>query len=185
MNRFAFTGIATAFLAATVLLQAQEPPKPAAPEKEHEWLAQLVGEWDTDAEANLGPGIPPVKCTGTASDRMVGGLWMVTEQTMAVSDPPMTGVMTIGYDPAKKKFIGTWIDSMTAHLWKYEGTLDAAGKVLTLEAEGPNPLVPGKLSKYRDAIEIKSKDHKVLTSSMQGDDGKWTTFMTMNYRRKK
>jgi len=185
MKSFALPGIALAILAACALLQGQEPPKPAAPEKEHEWLAQLVGEWETDAEASLGPGLPPMKCTGTASDRLVGGLWIVTEQKMAVSDPPMTGIMTVGYDPAKKKFVGTWIDSMTAHLWEYEGSLDKTGKILTLEAEGPNLLAPGKMANYRDAIEVKSKDHKVLTSSMQGDDGKWTTFMTMNYRRKK
>ncbi len=177
-------GLLVALLVAATLLPAQESPKPATPEKEHEWLAQLVGQWDTEGEANLGPGIPPVKCTGTSSDRMVGDLWIVSEQKMAVSEPPMSGIMTIGYDPARKKFVGTWIDSMTAHLWKYEGSLDAAGKVLTLEAEGPNPMAPGKMAKFRDAIEVKSKDYKVLTSSMQGDDGKWTTFMTMNYRRK-
>jgi hypothetical protein len=179
--------VAAAFGAWTVALatfvQGQEVPKPAAPEKEHQWLSQMKGEWETDAEAMLEPGKPPMKCQGTASGRMVGGLWIVIESKMAVSDPPMTGIMTLGYDPAQKKFLGTWIDSMTAHLWKYEGSLDEAGKVLTLEAEGPNPMSPGKLMKYRDAIEDHGPDHKVLTSSMQMPDGKWVQFMTMNYRR--
>ena len=31
----------------------------------------------------------------------------------------------------------------------------------------------------------KSKDHRVLRSYIQGDDGKWTQFMTAHYRRKK
>ncbi len=98
---------------------------------------------------------------------------------------PMTGVMTLGYDPEKKKYVGTWVDSMTSHLWRYEGTVDAAGKVLTLDTEGPNPAAPGKTAKFKERIEFKSKDHKVFTSSMQGDDGEWVTFMTMNSKRKK
>jgi uncharacterized protein DUF1579 len=42
-----------------------------------------------------------------------------------------------------------------------------------------------KLVKYRDVIEFKSDDHRVLTSHMLGDDGEWRQFMAADYRRKK
>jgi hypothetical protein len=74
---------------------------------------------------------------------------------------------------------------MMTHLWVYAGVLDAAGRVLTLETEGPNIAAEGKLGKFKDVIELKSDDHRVLTSHMLGDDGKWHGFMTANYRRKK
>jgi hypothetical protein len=67
----------------------------------------------------------------------------------------------------------------------YDGSLDAEEKVLTLNAEGPSCAGDGKLVKYKDAIEIKSHDHRVMTSHMLGNDGKWHPFMTANYRRKK
>ena len=188
MRRFAIFSLALTLLGVAgmdVRLAGQETPKAPAPQKEHEWLQQFVGEWETESEAMLEPGKPPMKCQGAEKARAIGGLWVVSEITSLMQGQTMLGVLTIGYDPEKKKYVGTWIDSMTPHLWKYEGTVDAAGKILTLEAEGPNMMMPGKMAKYRDVWELKSKDHKVLTSSMLGDDGKWTTFMTMNARRKK
>jgi hypothetical protein len=74
---------------------------------------------------------------------------------------------------------------MMTHLWVYDGTLDAAERVLTLAAEGPSMAAEGKLAKYRDVIEIRSEDHRILTSQMPGDDGAWKTFMTAHYRRKR
>ena len=70
-------------------------------------------------------------------------------------------------------------------MWKYVGSVDATGKILTLNAEGPNMHNPTKTAKYKDVFEVKGPDHHVLTSHILGDDGKWTKFMTANYKRKK
>lgn len=74
---------------------------------------------------------------------------------------------------------------MMTWMWGYEGSLDAMEQVLTLDTEGPDFAVQGKLAKYRDVIEFKSDDHRVLTSHTLGDDGNWRQFVTANYWRKK
>jgi hypothetical protein len=169
---------------ALVARAADEPPKMPAPQKEHAWLQQLVGEWDSAAEMTE-PGKPPAKCKGTESVRALGGFWIQSENKMNVSpEMTVTGILTLGYDPQKKKYVGTWVDSMTSTLWTYEGTVDEAGKRLTLDTEGAMPTNPTKRHKFKEVIELKGKDEKVFTSSVLGDDGKWTTFMTINSTRK-
>ncbi|HTK75565.1 MAG TPA: DUF1579 domain-containing protein [Gemmataceae bacterium] len=163
---------------------AADTPQMPKPQKEHEWLKQLEGEWVTDTEATMGPGQPPMKCKGTESIRSLGGFFIVSEMKADMMGTPMTGIMTLGYDPKAKKYVGTWVCSMDGHLWHYEGSLDASGKVLSLNTEGPDMTAPGKMCKMKDVTEIKDKNHKVLTSWMQGPDGKWTQFMTINARRK-
>ncbi len=176
MKKIAIAGFVAALLSAASSCVAQEGVT-----KEHEWLRQFVGEWEAAVGAEVGPKGPEI----TESVRALGARWIVAESRLSTMDPPMTAMLTLGYDPRKKKYVGTWIDSATSYLWTYEGTVDAAGRVITLEAEGPNPLSPGKLFKFRDVYELKGRDHKVLTSSMQGADGKWVTFVTVHYRRKK
>jgi len=94
-------------------------------------------------------------------------------------------IMTLGYDPQKKKYLGTWIGSMMTHMWHYDGEMDAEGRILTLSAEGPSMAGDGTMAKYQDIIEIKSKDHRTLSSRVLGSDGTWNHFMTAHYRRKK
>jgi hypothetical protein len=156
------------------------------PQKEHQWLQKLVGEWTCEAEATMEPGKPAEKCKGTESVRSLGGLWVLAEGHGEMpGGEPATTLMTLGYDSQKKRFVGTFIASMMTHLWLYEGDLDAAERVLTLETEGPSMAGDGKMAKYRDVIELKSDDHRVLTSHALGEDGKWHVFMTANYRRKR
>ncbi|HVK14122.1 MAG TPA: DUF1579 domain-containing protein [Gemmataceae bacterium] len=162
--------------------RADEAPKAPQPTKEHEWLKQLEGEWATEAESAAVPGMPAMKLKGTESVKGLGGFWSVSESKVDYMGTPVNAVMTLGYDTQKKKFVGTWLCSMCDSLCTYEGTL--AGNTLTLDTEGPNPAT-GKVSKMRDVIEVKDKDHKVLTSWMPGPDGKWVQFMTIKFTRKK
>ena len=155
------------------------------PQKEHEWLHKLVGEWTCEAEATMEPGKPPEKSSGTESVRSLGGLWILAEgQGEMPGCGPATMMMTLGFDPQKKRYVGTWIGSMMTHLWVYAGSLDAEEKALTLDAEGPSMAGDGKMAQYRDVIEFKSEDHRMLTSHMRGDDGTWQAFMTAHYRRR-
>jgi hypothetical protein len=93
--------------------------------------------------------------------------------------------MTLGYDPAKGRFVGTFVGSMMTNMWVYEGTLDQKGNTLTLDTEGPSMVGDGSVAPYRDVIEMKSDDLRVMTSHGQGPDGNWTAFMTTTYRRVK
>ncbi len=180
MKKIAVASLVVALLAAASVRGAEDAPR-SGPEKEHEWLQQFVGEWEAQLEAPSEPGTPSVKATERV--RTIGGLWIVAEGEVSVASEPIRSLFTLGYGPEKEKFVGTWIDSRSSFLWTYQGTLDAAGKTLTLETEGPGH--QGGLSKYKDVIELKDKDHKLLTSSVQDGDGEWSVFAKVSYRRTK
>lgn len=154
------------------------------PEKEHRWLQKLVGDWTYEADASMEPGKPPERYKGSESVRSLGGLWVVADgQGEMPGGGSAITMMTLGYDAQRKRYVGTWIGSMMTHLWVYDGALDAAAGALTLDTEGPSFGAEGKMAKYRDVIEFKSDDRRVLTSHVLGDDGRWRQFMSATYRR--
>ncbi len=163
----------------------QQTPAVPMPTHEHGWLQKFIGEWKTDSKATMGPDQPPMQCVGTLSSRQLGGFWVVNELKGEWSGSPMTGIQTLGYDKAKKKYVGTWVDSMTDTLWQYQGTVDSSGKILTLDADGPSFSGDGKLTKFQDIYEFKSADEMVMTSRTLGTDGTWFTFMTGTAKRSK
>ena len=182
MSKYKAIGCVVLLCSGAVEGRGQDVPQLPQPQEEHQWLQQLAGEWESEVQM-LVPGQDPVTSQGSEVVRKVGGFWIQAENRGKFMDQPFLGLLTLGYDTDKAQYVGTWVDSMTGYLWTYEGQLDKAKKVLTLEAEGPCPMRPGELSKFREVLEIKSKDHKVFSSSIQGDDGEWTTMMTINYRR--
>lgn len=167
-------------VASFLLAQAPEPAKPV---NEHQWLKHFVGNWECRFEAPPAPGKPAIKSGGTLQAQMLGELWVVNELKMDMMGTEMRCFQTIGYNVEKKKYVGTWVDSAMNHMWHYEGSVDSTGKILTLEAEGPSFTTPGKMAMFRDAYELKSADQIVATSSVLGEDGKWTVFMTGSMTR--
>ncbi len=158
------------------------------PQKQHEWLKKLVGEWTIEGETPAEePGKEPEKLTGVETVRTLGDVWAVFEgRGQMPGGGEGTTLMTLGYDPQKGRFVGTWHGSMMTHLWVYDnGELDAAERVLALEAEGPSFSGADTLDKYRDTIELVSDDHRILRGHVLGENGEWNCFMTTHYRRKK
>jgi hypothetical protein len=156
----------------------------AKPGKEHEWLNRLIGDWAYEVEAACNPGEPPAKFGGTERVRPVGGLWIIAE---GQGEMPGGGtaqmILTLGFDPDKRRFVGTWVGSMMTTLWVYQGSLDESGKRLTLETTGPSHGEPGKTANYREMIELTGDTSRTFTSTVQASDGTWSTMMTARYQR--
>jgi hypothetical protein len=154
------------------------------PTPEHEWLLQLVGDWAFESECLMGPDQPPMKTTGKQATRSLGSLWTLGEMENGGPDgQAMRSVFTLGFDPAKQRFVGMFVASCMTHLWPYNGQLDAARKVLTLDSEGPSFAAEGAMAKYQDIIEVIDKDQYLLSSRFQNADGSWTQFMSAKYTR--
>ncbi len=164
---------------------AQEAMQPTNKLEQHEWLQQLVGEWNVSSKAIMEPGGDSTTWESKESIRSIGGLWIVAEGTADNDGQPFTSLMTLGYDPNKEAFVGSWIDTIQTTMWSFGGHLDASKRVLTLEAEGQSFGDPSKTAEYRDQIELVGPDQKTTTSSVLGEDGNWTTFMTVEARRVK
>jgi hypothetical protein len=118
---------------------AQPFQKPTA---EHKILATEEGTWDATIKAFTGgPGAEPMVSKGTEVNTVLpGGLWMVSRYNGDFGGVKYEGRGQFGYDPTKKKYIGTWIDSLHPTLTVLEGTYDAKTRTMTYEGESIDPV---------------------------------------------
>lgn len=156
----------------------------AEPQKEHLWLQKLVGEWTYESQAETAEGQPAETFTGVENVRPIGGLWVIAEGQGEMCGGEATTVLTVGYDPEKGRFVGTWLGSMMTQLWHYDGELNTEGTTLTLESRGPSLAGDGSIATYRDVIEFVNDDYRIFHSTVQEPEGRWKTFMQAHYRRK-
>jgi hypothetical protein len=171
--------LAVCLLALAVPALAQMPPMPQ-PGPEHEMLKKDVGTWDATVEMFMEPGAPPSVSKGTEVVSMLGGFWQTSEFKSVMMGQPFEGRGATGYDPAKKKFVGTWIDTMTPGYYTVEATHDAAKKTMTAFMEGPDP--SGQVVKTKSVTEWKDADTRVFT--MYAPDAQ-TVSMRITYKRRK
>jgi hypothetical protein len=101
------------------------------------------------------------------------------------STPPTSfeGHGTETYDQGKKRYVGSWTDSMSTGLTTTESTYDAATKTMTGWMEGPD--LTGKVSKMRSTVTMKDPNTRVFSIFNVGPDGKESLGMRITYTRRK
>ncbi|HYE02548.1 MAG TPA: DUF1579 domain-containing protein [Phycisphaerales bacterium] len=143
--------------------------KAAMPGREHEMLAKGVGTWDAQATFWMQPGAPPMESAGTAVMTMeLDGRWLKQEYTSSFMNMPFRGIGYTGYDNIKKKYVSTWMDTMSTSMMASEGTFDPATNTYHYTGSFQDPM--GKNWKFRHTLKIESDD-RVVFEMHQGGEG--------------
>jgi hypothetical protein len=160
--------------------------EPIHPSKQHLWLGRLIGDWTFSHDAPKTADARLTRIEGTESYRAIGALWVQGEAVAPEHDGSgmSVSITTLGWDPGKGRFVGTWLGSTMPQLWVYDGEIDADGRVLSLYCEGPSMDGTGALAPYKDVIEFLDDNRRTLTGHTKNADGHWTSFMTVEYRRR-
>ena len=103
------------------------------PNENHEWLGQMVGQWDVTMKLFMGPGMPPMESKGTSTGRwLMDGRWLTLESEIPMFGMPVKTVWTLGYDNFKQKYVGSNVNSFETAMRSAEGFRDQAGTSLHL-----------------------------------------------------
>lgn len=127
--------------------------KLATPGEPHKLMASLAGNWTTKTKEWMDPQKPPVESNGSVDIKMLlGGRFMQQEITGSMHGKPHTGIWTIGYDNLLKRYVSSWIDSMSTQIFMMDGTASADGKTITFT--GQHAEVGGGHMKHRAIWKI-------------------------------
>jgi Protein of unknown function (DUF1579) len=164
----------------------QDGPPIVKPTPEHERLAKEAGTWDATVKSyERGPDSEPVVSNGVEVIKVLpGGLWTLSEFDGKFGEMNFHGRGQSGYDPKKKKYIGTWVDSMSPEVMILEGEYDPKSEVLTMHSKGNDPT--GKPYEAKMTSKYESDDSRTFTMSMKNDEtgGKFVKMMEISYKRR-
>ena len=154
--------------------------------KEHEILKMEDGDWDAEVTMFMGPAgpyDPPQKSKAKESNRMLGDFWLLSDFQGSFEGMKFSGRGQFGYDPQKKKYVGTWIDSFSPNATKMVGTYDAAKKTMTYETLGIG--MDGNPMKGKNIV-VYGKNKRVMTMyvAAPGTD-EMIKVMEVNYSKAK
>lgn len=162
----------------------QQLAKYSEPTEQHKKLKALVGTWDVTTKNWMGPNEKALESKGTAERKMILGDRFVSEEYKGtMMGKPFAGQGLTGYDNAKQKLVGTWVDSVSTQVMHSEGSFDAGGKELTMSGTTFCPMTQ-KDKPFRMVTAIESDKKVVMTSYDVGPDGKEFKSMELTYTRK-
>lgn len=159
--------------------------KAAQPGPEHAMLAKRAGKWNCAVKAWHDPqGEPEVSEGSEMAELIFGGRYIVSRFTGSMMGRPYEGMGTMGYDNAKKKFVGTWFDNSSTGIMSYEGDYRPDSKEMVMQGSYTDPL-SGKETPTRMVTRMVSDDQSVFAMFGPDPAGKEVKWMEITYNRAK
>ncbi len=154
--------------------------KMMAPNENHEYLKNFVGDWDVTTTSWMMPGAEPSVSTGTSKAELIlEGRFLKMDSRGTMFGQPFEGLQIVGYDTLQKKFITFWIDNSSTAFYLMSGTPGETEKVRTETGDWPDPMTGGTI-KVRDVTTLVDEDEFNFEMYMPAPDG--TEFKSMEYR---
>ncbi|HVH56353.1 MAG TPA: DUF1579 family protein [Vicinamibacterales bacterium] len=162
----------------------QQPPPVPKPGPEQAVFKMDEGTWDAVVEIAAQPGMAAQSSKGVEVSTIgCGGLCLITDFKGNMMGAPFHGHGVSVWDAAKKKYVGSWTDSMSPGLAVAESTYDPAKKMMTGTMEGPD--MSGQVTKSRSTVEYSTPTTRVMRMYAPGPDGKETEMMKISYTKRK
>ena len=149
----------------------------------HEALKHEVGTWDAVQKIWMSPDAEPMVAKGIETNEMLGEYWLVSDFQCEMMGQPFRGRGQFGYNPTTKKYMGTWIDTMSFALNKLEGTME--GNALTMYSKGIDPMT-GKEKTTKMVSTYPDANHKTFVAydPVPGKEGEWQKTMEVVYTKR-
>src|SRR5262245_32672369 len=98
-----------------------------------------VGAWNVVIRMFGDPSRAPTVSKGTESKFMLGDTWLISHFKGEIMGTTFEGLRQTGFDPEKKKFVASWVDSTSRYPTHMEGTWDDNSQTMTLIGTGKGP----------------------------------------------
>jgi hypothetical protein len=158
--------------------------KAGAPGEQHAKLKSMTGSWTAAVKMWMSPEAPPQESSATAERKSImGGRFVQEDFKGNFMNQPFTGMAINGYDNAKKKLIGVWVDSMGTGMMTSEGTCNADCTVMTFTTDETDPMT-GKARKGRMVVKLESDTRETMEMYGKGPNGKEFKMMEIVYTKK-
>jgi len=146
-------------------------------------LASMAGSWNTQIRPWMEPNKPPMESTDTCEQRMLlGGRFLQQEYSGDMMGSTFTGIGVTGDDNHTKKYVSTWIDSMSTGIYFFEGTAGPDGKTITQESRYDDPVKgPMKSRSMTQIVDDKTYVFEVYGTNKRGKEEK---MMEITHTRK-
>lgn len=159
--------------------EEMEFPQPTA---EHNKMRELAGVWKVHSSFYMDPNpeAPPMEVEATETVEMFGPFWLRSDYESEFMGQPFRGHCTLGYDPEKKEYVSTWIDTMSPGFFHFRGNFE--GDTLEMKGRAFDCMLKMETN-YRTTEVHKSPNERVFEMFMELPDGNEVKMMTHVYTR--